>query len=91
MEELEFSGHARQMMQERSIREEWVRQAVNSPDASETGEDARGAVTYYWKRVEGTKGEVLKVTVNPGVTPLRVVTLHPDRAMKREMRRKGTL
>jgi hypothetical protein len=91
MEELEFSGHARQMMEERDIREEWVRQAVSNPDVSDTGEDARGAVTYYWKRVEGMNGRVLKVTVNPGATPLRVVTVHPDRAMKREMKRKGTL
>lgn len=69
MEEFEFSGHARQMMEERGIREDWFRQAVSNPDVSETGEDARVAVTYYWKRVEGMNGRVLKVTVNPGASP----------------------
>jgi len=46
---------------------------------------------YYWKRIRGMSGEVLKVTISASVTPRRVVTLHPDRAMRREMKRRGLL
>lgn len=79
------------MMAERGISEDWVRQAVEDPDSYKRGLDARGPVAYYWKRIQGMSGEVLKVTISVSVTPRRVITLHPDRAMRREMKRKGLL
>lgn len=90
MDELDFSGHARQMMEERNISENQVRQVAH-PDAREEGTDEFGRVLYYWKKIEGLRGSVLKVTINPDVSPRRVVTLHPDRGMRRQMEREGKL
>ena len=88
---MEFSGHARQMMAERGISETWVRQTVAHPDTWGEGSDEFGKVIYYWKIIEDMTGTVLKVTVNPDASPRRVVTLHPDRGMRRQMEKEGKL
>jgi hypothetical protein len=91
VDELDFSEHAKQMMEERGISEELVRQTVGAPDVWGKDEGEHGKVIYYWKRIEGMAGDVLKVVINPNVSPRRVVTLHPDLAVRQQMREEGKL
>jgi len=39
MEEVSFSSHAWDMLQERNITEAWVQQAMQAPDRTEVGMD----------------------------------------------------
>jgi hypothetical protein len=73
---LTFTVHARTMMQERMILEEWITMTVNNPDYIETkGDDEK----HYLKRIPDAKGKILRVVINPSATPCRVITVFFDR------------
>ena len=77
--EYEFSAHASDMLSQRAILEEWVGDAINSPDRTETGEDYN---THYIKAIPEFGGRFLRVVVNPRQNPVRVVTLFFDRRIR---------
>lgn len=79
--ELEFSKHARDMLVERNILEEWVWRTINSPDNQEITIDNN---THYTKAIQEHEGRILRVVVNPNVEPKRVVTVFFDRRLKRK-------
>jgi hypothetical protein len=80
MADFEFSSHALSMLQERSIPEEWLWRAINSPDRIEEGTDGN---THYIKFIQEYGGRVLRVVVNSHVTPKRIVTVFFDRRLGR--------
>ena len=80
-EQMEFSSHAKDMLSERKISEEWVWRTVNSPDSKKTGADSN---THYTKAIEEREGRILHVIVNPNIEPNRVVTVFFDRRLKRK-------
>ncbi len=80
-QDIEFSAHAKGMLTERKISEEWVWRTVNSPDSRETGADNN---THYTKAIPEHGGRILRVVVNPQVVPNRIVTVFFDRRLKRK-------
>jgi len=81
MADLEFGSHARDMVQERNIPEEWVQRTLNSPDRTETAEDG---TIHYIKAIREREGRFLRVVVNPRMTPKRVITVFLDRRLGRQ-------
>lgn len=77
--DFEFSSHARDMLQERHVPEEWVQRTFRSPDYTEVGADDN---IHYIKAIPEFGGRLLRVVVNPNQTPIRVVTLFFDRRLR---------
>ncbi len=78
MLDFEFSSHARDMMIERRIPEEWVWRAINTLRTKKTGMDGN---VHYTKSIREREGRVLHVVVNPNVLPHRIVTFFFDRRL----------
>jgi len=72
----EMSGHAREMLIERNIAEEWVWRVLRHPDKAKLGEDGN---RHFFKAIRERNGKVLHVVVNPVVQPNRVITVFFDR------------
>ena len=81
MEAVEFSGHARDMLQERNITLQWVQQAIESPDRTEVAADGN---THYIRAISEHGERFLRVVVNTRTTPKRVVTVFFDRRWGRK-------
>jgi hypothetical protein len=77
--EYELSNHARDMLSERAIREEWVSRALNSPDRTDVAEDYN---RHYIKAISEFGGRYLRVVVNPQHAPVRIVTFFFDRRIR---------
>ncbi|MCP1716375.1 hypothetical protein J2T58_002252 [Methanocalculus alkaliphilus] len=71
-----FSTHAKSMMHERMIQEEWVLNTVLFPDRVEERKDDE---VHYLKVIPDAKGKVLRVIINPILSPNRVITIFFDR------------
>jgi hypothetical protein len=80
MSNIEFSIHARAMLKERSIPEEWAIRTVNNPDCKEIMADR---TTHYIKAIPEFGGRSLRVVMNLEVIPNRVVTVFFDRCIRR--------
>jgi len=76
MPEYTFTVHARDMLREGDIPEEWVLQAVNLPDEKNMGKDGN---MHYFKSLPEPVNRVLHVVINETVEPNRIVTLFLDR------------
>lgn len=77
---LEFTGHARDVIRERVIPDEWIHDTLTTPDKVEVGSDNN---THYLKAIAQYEGRVLRVVVNEHVEPNKVVTLFFDRRLRR--------
>ena len=82
---VELTAHARDMLTERHIAEEWVWRTINAPDRERSGEDSN---MHYTKAIQETGGRVLHVVINADVEPLRIVTVLFDRRLGSKMERK---
>ena len=80
MSHIEFSIHARDMLQERAIPEEWVMRTLNDPDNREIMTDN---TTHYIKAIPEFGGRSLRVVMNLDVIPNRVITVFFDRRIRR--------
>ena len=80
VEFLEFSAHARTVMAERQIPEDWVHRAIRSPDRSELSDDGN---RHFLKAIAEHGGRILRVVVNARGIPVRVVTVFFDRRLRR--------
>lgn len=78
---IEFLAHAKDMLVERKISEEWVWRTITSPDSQEIGVDHN---THYTKAIQEYEGRILRVVVNLNVEPNRIVTVFFDRRLKRK-------
>jgi Domain of unknown function (DUF4258) len=76
-----LSNHAKDMLKERNILEEWVWRTVNSPSETHTGEDGN---THYIKEIDEKEGRMLRVIVNPFVQPNRIVTVFFDHHLSKK-------
>jgi len=77
---MEFTNHFRNMLEERSIRQEWVDKCVNEPEKIEHHEDGS---RHFLRRVEEHGNRWLRVVVNIQVQPNRAVTAFFDRRLRR--------
>ena len=78
MFDCEFSSHARDMVIERRISEEWVWRTISTPRTKKAGVDGN---VHYTKPIREREGRVLHVVVDPNVLPHRIVTLFFDRRL----------
>jgi hypothetical protein len=76
-----FSSHARQQIEERRIREEWIWRVLDFPDLIQLRDDDN---MHYMKVIHEFGGRVLRVVVNEQKNPSRIVTVFFDRQMTRE-------
>ncbi len=76
---LTFTAHARSMMRERGIQEDWVIITVTDPDKTELRKDDE---KHYLKSIPQNAGKILRVIVNPAVEPNRVITVFFDRRVQ---------
>jgi hypothetical protein len=77
----EFTKHAKDMLIERNITEEWVWRTINAFDKKDTGTDNN---TPYLKAIDENEGRILRVVVNSNVEPNRIVTVFFDRRLQRK-------
>jgi len=77
---LNFTNHAKTMMHERLILEDWVYNTVNYPDMTE---EKRDDEKHYLKEIPPNGGKFLRVIVNPSVSPPRVITAFFDRRVRK--------
>ncbi len=78
---MELSAHAREMLSERRIPEEWVWRTIDQPDRTEPGPDGN---IHYIAAIPEHAGRFLRVIVNPYVQPNGIVTLFFDRRLRQE-------
>ena len=78
---VQWSRHAREMLKERGIQEDWVLETLQSPDRYEKGP---GGQDYYIKSIPEYGSRFLRVVVNRNVSPNRIVTVFFDRRLGRK-------
>lgn len=76
----EFSTHAKDMLQERNISEEWVWRTIDVYTRKWPGQDDN---MHYAKPIRERDSRVLHVVVNPNVDPQIIVTVFFDRRLKK--------
>ncbi|MFA5236716.1 MAG: DUF4258 domain-containing protein [Methanoregula sp.] len=76
---LSFSAHAKVMMQERMIEEDWIISTVQAPDMTEI---KREDEIHYIRQTPQNGGKFLRVIINPIVRPPRVITVFFDRRVQ---------
>ena len=76
---LTLTTHARSMMHERMIREDWVINTVNSPDRTE---ERRADERHHLKQIPQAGEKTLRVIINPTTIPPRVITVFFDRRVQ---------
>lgn len=74
-----YSRHARAMLRERNIPEEWVERTLADFERQEQAEDG---TMHYVRPIREHGGRRLRVVINPSVTPRRVVTVFFDRRLR---------
>ncbi len=77
----ELSDHARTRLAERGIKAESLEQVIANPQQTEPDEDDP-ALQHRLATIAEKDYRVLRVVCDPRATPLKIVTLHFDRAMK---------
>jgi hypothetical protein len=75
------SKHAKKMLAEREIPLEWLERTLNEPALRQPDPDD-AALERRYRPIPEFDGRVLRVVVNPGVEPLRVVSVFFDRNMR---------
>ena len=76
--EYHLTEHARDALEKRRIRLEWMEQALSAPEWTE--EDVTDEqLEHRLVRIEAFGGRVLRVIVNTHTRPPRVVTVYFDR------------
>lgn len=78
MANFEFSSHAKNMLAERNIPEEWIWKTIDEPDQNWMGNDGN---THYTKHIKERDGRALHVVTNPDVHPKRIITVFFDRRL----------
>ena len=81
MPEFEISSHAKDMLTERKIFEEWLWRAIDALDRTETGTDNN---MHYIRAIAERDNRFLRIVVNPHVEPNRIVTVFFDRRLRRQ-------
>jgi len=81
MTDYDLSAHARTVLAERSIREEWLARVLGSPEKVEQDRDDP-ELTHALGRIHEHGGRVLRVVYNGFVKPARVVTVYFDRTQR---------
>lgn len=79
MPDFNLSAHAKEMLKERKIPEEWVWRTLDTPDSKK--KHAEDDNMHYTKVIKEREGRSLHVIVNQNVQPNRIVTVFFDRRL----------
>ena len=79
-----YTRHARDALDKRKIREEWVERAIHKPDRVEP-DRIDPVLEHRLLAIAEREGRVLRVVVNPSVSPELVITAYFDRGMKGQL------
>lgn len=79
--EYTMTTHARDMLLERKIKDEWVKRVVDDPDWENKTNDG---TVHYFKKIPEYESRVLHVILNPSSSPHRVITAFFDRKARRQ-------
>lgn len=71
-----LSVHAKDMLKERNILEEWVWETVENPDKTIMGEKD---TLHYFKSISEKENRILHVVINPVEAPMKIITIFFDR------------
>ena len=82
VERFSYSEHARNVMKEREIPDDWVELTVNEPERKESKEDG---TVHFIRAVAEREGRHLRVVVNTETDPPAVVTVFFDRRLGRKI------
>ena len=77
---MEFTKHFRQMLEERSIHDEWVERTIQDPDKVNSPGDG---TNHYIKQIPENGGRWSRIIVNVDVVPNKAVTAFFDRRLRR--------
>jgi hypothetical protein len=78
--DVELTTHAKAMLKERHILEEWVWRTIGSPDQTKRYSDGN---MHYTRTIDERAGHILRVVVNTDARPNRVVTVFFDRRLRK--------
>jgi len=74
------SRHFKDMLEERGIAHDWVKQALDTPDATEDNDDGP---RHYLKQIPEFGNRWLRVIINIAKQPCKGVTAFFDRRLRR--------
>ena len=77
----ELTQHAKGVIAEREIAIEWLERVLDQPTLTES-DSANLDLENHFGRIPEFGNRVLRVVVNKGVVPQRVVSVYFDRRMK---------
>jgi hypothetical protein len=77
----QLSDHAAKRIQARKINEQWIIDALESPDREEPDQVDPNAM-HALKKISEMDDRVLRVVYNPSVHPVRVISVHFDRRLR---------
>ncbi|MEZ4593407.1 MAG: DUF4258 domain-containing protein [Chloroflexota bacterium] len=80
MPDFSFTAHAKYMLSERNIPEEWVWRTMANPSRKQKGKDGN---MHYTKPIRERDGRILHVVVNPNLDPQLIVTVFFDRRLSK--------
>ena len=80
----ELTQHARTVLREREIPEDWLVRVIEAPERVEPDEED-GELEHRLGRIKEYDNRVLRVIINPETRPIRVVSVYFDRAMRNKL------
>ncbi len=80
MPNIELTSHAREMLSERKITEEWLWRTINIPDRKRRHSSDDNI--HYTKTIKEAQGRVLHVVVDDHFVPNRIATVFFDRRLR---------
>jgi hypothetical protein len=79
-----LSAHAEMVVNERSIRSEWLERILERPEKTDK-DKTDPKLTHALGRISEHGNRVLRVVYNPGTDPVTIVTAYFDRAMRNKL------
>jgi hypothetical protein len=77
----QLTSHAEAAARKRKIDVTWIERALSQPDWREP-DPAKPGVMLAFLRIAERNHRVLRVVYNPGVHPVRVITVYFDRRLR---------
>jgi Domain of unknown function (DUF4258) len=84
MQDYELTAHARTVIAERSIKEEWIKWVMLHPEKVEPDREDQ-TLQHALGRISENQDRVLRIIYNQTVTPYRIVTAYFDRARSKKL------
>jgi len=77
-----LSSHAKERLQQRQIKEEWISRALDDPDFEDIDPN-NNTLHRVWKRIPEYSNLAMRVVYNPSTKPVKIITVLFDRGYNR--------